>query len=99
MHTPKGSHQTRVRPALSKTRNQSSPSPATFPAFAFKHDSELGNAPAHKLFERVTIESKLNSNGAESASDDYKPARSFDDYEMKVDDKDLPDGISIEYPF
>lgn len=36
----------------------------------FKHDSKLGNAPAHKLFETVTVK---------SVSD--KPPRSFKDYE------------------
>jgi CRISPR-associated protein Csd2 len=35
----------------------------------FKHDSKLGNAPAHKLFETVTIKPCEN-----------KPPRSFDDY-------------------
>jgi CRISPR-associated protein Csd2 len=35
----------------------------------FKHDSKLGNAPAHKLFETVTVQP---CNG--------KPPRSFDDY-------------------
>lgn len=35
----------------------------------FKHDSALGNAPAHKLFETVTV-----------ASAATKPARSFGDY-------------------
>ena len=36
----------------------------------FKHDSKLGNAPAHKLFEAVT-ESKIN-----------KPPRQYGDYEV-----------------
>lgn len=35
----------------------------------FKHDSKLGNAPAHKLFETVKIQPCEN-----------KPPRSFDDY-------------------
>ena len=35
----------------------------------FKHDSALGNAPAHKLFETIKIKSV-----------DDKPPRSFDDY-------------------
>lgn len=51
----------------------------------FKHDSALGNAPAHKLFERVKIARK----------DESKPARSIHDYDVDIDDEDLPPGISI----
>ena len=51
----------------------------------FKHDSALGNAPAHKLFERVTLKRK----------DDNKPARSFADYALTIDKSTLPPGISI----
>ena len=39
----------------------------------FKHDSKLGNAPAHKLFETVKIKSC-----------DGKPPRSFDDYKVNI---------------
>ncbi len=39
----------------------------------FKHDSKLGNAPAHKLFETVKIKSC-----------DGKPPRSFDDYKDNI---------------
>ena len=52
----------------------------------FKHDSELGNAPAHKLFELVNIE-RVNK-------DDPAPARSFADYTVTVDDANLPDGVT-----
>ena len=41
----------------------------------FKHDSELGNAPAHKLFDLVQVKRKEGSDG---------PARSFTDYEVSV---------------
>ncbi len=41
----------------------------------FKHDSELGNAPAHKLFDLVQVKRKEGSEG---------PARSFADYEVSV---------------
>lgn len=52
----------------------------------FKHDSALGNAPANKLFDRVTI----------SRVDSSTPARSFTDYTVSVDDANLPEGITIE---
>ena len=53
---------------------------------AFKHDSELGNAPAYKLFERV----KVTKKGPRKAS------RSYADYEVTVDTKDLPEGVTCE---
>lgn len=51
----------------------------------FKHDSALGNAPAHKLFERVTVQ--RNSS--------VEVARSFSDYTVNVSREDLPSGIEI----
>lgn len=52
----------------------------------FKHASELGEAPAYKLFERVSIQRK----------DTSKPARSYQDYNVTVDTVDLPDGVTCE---
>ncbi len=52
----------------------------------FKHDSKIGNAPAHALFERVNVV----RTGDESA-----PPRSFADYAVTVDDSKLPDGVEI----
>ena len=51
----------------------------------FKHDSALGSAPAHALFDRVTVK----------RTDDSKPARAFSDYTFEVNDKNLPQGVSI----
>jgi CRISPR-associated protein Csd2 len=51
----------------------------------FKHQSTLGNAPAHKLFERVTAKRK----GGVSV------ARNFSDYEVVVDKSGLPAGIEV----
>lgn len=53
----------------------------------FRHDTELGCAPAHKLFDLVKITRKEN-NG--------EPARSYDDYEVTVDENALPKGINIK---
>jgi CRISPR-associated protein Csd2 len=52
----------------------------------FKHDSELGCAPAHKLFELVTVERKEKDTNA--------PARSFGDYTVRVNEAALPAGVS-----
>ncbi|MCD6305031.1 MAG: type I-C CRISPR-associated protein Cas7/Csd2 [Deltaproteobacteria bacterium] len=51
----------------------------------FRHDSELGNAPAHELFKRVKVTRK----------DTNKSPRSFDDYSFAVDREGLPSGVSI----
>ncbi len=54
--------------------------------YVFKHDSELGNAPAHKLFER--IQPKLK--------DGIIVPRSFEDYNVSVEGAGLPAGISLQ---
>ena len=51
----------------------------------FKHDSALGNAPSHKLFELVKVEKK---------SEDAVP-RAFSDYTVTVDANSCPDGVEI----
>lgn len=51
----------------------------------FKHQSALGNAPAHKLFERVDVQRKAG----------VASARSFSDYDFAVDHSDLPSGIEL----
>lgn len=51
----------------------------------FKHSSELGDAPAHKLFDRVKVYKKDND----------APARSFDDYVVEIDRDNLPEGVKI----
>lgn len=43
----------------------------------FKHASALGNAPAHELFERVTVDRVNGEKGS--------PARAFTDYAVKLD--------------
>ncbi len=52
----------------------------------FRHKTELGNAPANKLFERVAIK---NAEGV-------TVPRSFADYEVTVDENDLPEGVAKE---
>lgn len=68
---------------------------------AFRHDSDLGNAPAHRLFERVTVQRAHNGSVVpigDSRSDNWPPARSFGDYEIVVDNTNLPSGVTIEEP-
>jgi len=51
--------------------------------YVFKHDSELGDAPAHALFERIQIKKTVDV------------PRSFTDYSVNVDETDLPSGITL----
>ena len=54
--------------------------------YVFKHDSELGNAPAYALFERLQIKPK--EGGA--------VARSFDAYSVAFDGQSLAVGQSVQ---
>lgn len=51
----------------------------------FKHDNQLGKAPSHTLFDLVKVERK----------DDSKPARSFSDYEVSIDQAAIPEGVTL----
>ncbi|MER2528389.1 MAG: type I-C CRISPR-associated protein Cas7/Csd2 [Candidatus Competibacter denitrificans] len=53
--------------------------------YVFQHDSALGNAPSHRLFERVSV--------ALNASIDTP--RSFGDYTITVDEANLPEGVRL----
>lgn len=54
----------------------------------FKHDSELGCAPAHKLFDTVKV--------TRTHLEDITPARSYQDYVVTVDEAALPEGVTCE---
>jgi len=53
--------------------------------WVFKHNSELGNAPANKLFDSITIKCK----------DEQMPTRSFSDYKIEKIGA-MPTGVKIE---
>jgi CRISPR-associated protein Csd2 len=53
----------------------------------FKHDGSLGNAPAHKLFDLVSVKRRDGASG---------PVRSFGDYEVSVNKAGLPAGVTVE---
>ncbi|MDR3216776.1 MAG: type I-C CRISPR-associated protein Cas7/Csd2 [Clostridiaceae bacterium] len=52
----------------------------------FKHDAPLGNAPAHKLFDAISVERK----------DKTKPARAYTDYQITVDMDNVPAGVTVQ---
>ena len=51
--------------------------------YVYTHDNPLGNAPAHTLFDRISV------------STDVDAPRSFGDYAVAVDEADLPDGVTL----
>lgn len=51
----------------------------------FKHASKFGNAPAYKLFERITVQRKDNS----------KIVRAYTDYEITIDKENLPENVEL----
>ena len=54
--------------------------------YVFSHEKSVGNAPAHELFERVTVKIKER----------VEAPRKFDDYIVTVDEEDLPhQGVAL----
>ena len=53
--------------------------------YVFKHDSKLGNAPAHNLFKHISAALK----------DKSTPPRAFTDYQISVDETNMPNGIKL----
>jgi len=52
----------------------------------FQHDNELGCAPAHKLFQTVSVE-RINP---------QKPARAFSDYRVTLRQEEIPEGVTVQ---
>ena len=52
--------------------------------FVFKHDSDLGNAPSHKLFDMIKVEK----------NDGVIVPRKFGDYAVKVEGG-APEGVEL----
>ncbi len=64
----------------------------------FKHESALGNAPAHRLFERVTVKRVFDGGEYEPGdprAHNLPPARSYADYAVHLDESGLPNGVEI----
>lgn len=53
--------------------------------FIFKHNSILGNAPAHLLFDTIQIKRK----------DENHPVRAFSDYDITVNREGIPAGVEL----
>lgn len=55
--------------------------------FVFKHDTSLGNAPSHKLFDLVKVD---------RVTEQSNPARGYSDYTIIIDKDNIPQGVSLE---
>lgn len=53
--------------------------------YVFSHATGVGNAPAHTLFERLTVRCR----------DDVEVARKFTDYQVTVHEQGLPEGVTL----
>ena len=51
----------------------------------FKHDTALGAAPSHKLFDLVSVRKK----------GDVEVPRSFNDYDLVIDESGIPNGVTL----
>ena len=54
--------------------------------YVFRHDSKLGNAPAHALFDTINVSRNASRPG---------PARAYADYDVRIDESALPGGVSL----
>lgn len=54
--------------------------------YVFKHDSKLGNAPAHSLFERINPHLKVG----------VTVPRAFSDYQVPINESDMPNGVTLD---
>lgn len=55
----------------------------------FKHESELGNAPAYKLFDAIKVRRRENG-----GQEELMPARRYTDYEISIDEAAIPEHVT-----
>ena len=70
---------------------------ATRKVIVFRHDNALGRAPAHALFDRVSVGRSVDGEYREidARLDNLPPARAFADYAVRIDRDGLPEGVEI----
>ena len=59
--------------------------------YIFEHATPLGNAPAHKLFDRITV--RRAAEASDGAT--LPPPRVFSDYVVEVDRSSMPKGVKL----
>lgn len=53
--------------------------------YIFSHENPLGNAPAHKLFDRISVQKRP----------EVDTPRSFDHYVIELDETNWPQGVTL----
>ena len=53
--------------------------------YVYTHENPLGNAPAHRLFQRFTVSKKA----------EVQAPRCITEYDIAIDEQNLPDGITL----
>ena len=64
----------------------------------FRHESALGNAPAHSLFDRVKtwrVHAGSRQPVGDIATDNWPPARKWEDYAVTIEREGLPSGVEV----
>lgn len=91
-----------LRDMFEQDRSASRGMMATRRLIAFRHDNALGNAQAHKLFDRIAVHRNHHGTSlpvGDAGTQAWPVARAFSEYEVRLDDADLPKGISVVEPF
>ena len=77
-----------ARPALNRRGIETAPQPV----------ARVANAPAHRLFERVSVRRVVDGESVDLRSPgarELPPARAYADYAVHVDTGDLPGGVDV----
>lgn len=63
----------------------------------FKHESAMGNAQAHQLFDRVQVGRQANGEfyPLNQLPEGLPPARHYSDYQVQLDQNELPAGVEV----
>lgn len=73
--------------AFANSRSRSRPEINVRGLSVFSHDSKLGRAPAHKLFERIDVRRRQ----------DAESPQSYADYDVMINVESLPEGVSLTH--
>ena len=93
---------TALRDMLDLDRSASRGMMAARRLIVFRHDSALGNAQAHRLFDRVRVERVRGGDAVpvgDPRSHNWPPARAFTDYRVTLNTDGLPEGVTVVEPF
>ncbi|QIE56660.1 type I-C CRISPR-associated protein Cas7/Csd2 [Pikeienuella piscinae] len=66
--------------------------------FLFRHESALGSAQAHRLFERISVARRIEDETVaigDKRLHNLQPARAFRDYVIEADREGLPAGVEL----